>query len=114
MWRMIPPTGARTAWTMRRGRLAVSDMRSEPAFADEDGIAGADGGAERDDAAAGVVGQRDAVALGAGREAAGNRDRAFDAHVRYIGILARGCDLAEDEERPVGFDFDRDRRLADI
>ena len=62
----------------------------------------------------GVMGERDAVALGAGREATGNRDRAFDAHVRHVGILAGSCDLAEDEERTIGFDLDRHGRLADI
>src|SRR5580700_5680582 len=85
MWRKIPPTGARTAWTMRRGRSRVSDMLLEPAFADEDGVAGAKLGAERYDEAAGAggvaMGEGDGIAPGARREAAGNRNRAFHAHI---------------------------------
>ena len=53
------------------------------------------------------------VAAGARREAAGDRDRALDAHVRHIGVLSGRRDLAEDEERPIGVDLDRHRRFAD-
>ena len=60
------------------------------------------------------VGQGHAVAPGARREAAGDRHRAFDAHIGHVGILAGSCDFAEDEERPVGFDLDRHRGIADI
>ena len=56
----------------------------------------------------------DAVAAGARREAAGDRYRAFDAHIGHVGILSGGGDLAEDEERPVGLDFHRHRGFADI
>ena len=35
-------------------------------------------------------------------------------HVRDIGVLARLGDLAEDEERAIGLDLDRDVRLADV
>ena len=55
----------------------------------------------------------DVVAIGPRREAAGDRDRGLDRHVRHVGILARLRDLAEDEERPIGLDLDRDMRLAD-
>ena len=54
------------------------------------------------------------VAPGARREAAGDRHRAFDAHIRHVGILAGRCNFAEDEERPVGFDLHRHRGFADI
>src|SRR5262249_22014757 len=102
----------------RSDREAVIRTASEPALADEDGVARRQRGAERHHIARRSarigVGQRDHVALGARREAAGDRDRALDRHVRHIRILARGLDLAENEERPVGFDFDSNRRLADI
>ena len=51
------------------------------------------------------MGEGDAVAFGAGRETTRDGDRAFDTHVGHVRILSGGCDLAEDEERPVGFDF---------
>ncbi len=60
------------------------------------------------------VSQRDTVALGARRKSAGDRHRAFDAHVGHVGILAGRCNFSEDEERPVGLDLHRHRRFADI
>ena len=47
------------------------------------------------------------------REAARDRDRGLDRHVGDVRVLAGKRHLAEDEERPVGLDLDRDMRLAD-
>ena len=60
------------------------------------------------------MGQGDTVAPGARREAAGNRHRAFDAHIGHVRILAGGRDFAKDKERPVGFDLHRHRGIADV
>lgn len=59
------------------------------------------------------MGQGDSVAPGARREAAGDCDRTFDAHIGHVGILAVRRNFTLDEERPVGLDFDRHRRTAD-
>ena len=55
----------------------------------------------------------DVPAIGARREAAGDRDRVLDRHVRHVGVLAGHRHLAQDEERPIDLDLDRDMRLAD-
>src|SRR4029077_10731042 len=60
------------------------------------------------------TGDDDGLAEGARRETAGDRHRGLDGHVRDIGVLARLGDLAEDEERAIGLDLDRDVRLADV
>jgi hypothetical protein len=60
------------------------------------------------------VGQGDVVAPGPRRKAAGNSHSTFDAHVGHVGILAGGCDFAKDEERPIGFDLDSHRGVADV
>src|SRR5437660_8572757 len=77
----------------------------EPALADEHGVAGTDRAAGRNDEARRSrrvgVGDRDAVAAGARRKAAGDRHRALDRHVGYIRILAGCRDFAENEERPI-------------
>src|SRR3954447_11597963 len=69
----------------------ISRSASEPALTDQNGVARADRGAQRHDgadrAACIGMGQRYAVPPSAGREAAGNGDRAFDAHVWHVGIL---------------------------
>src|SRR5215218_2441809 len=91
---------------------------SEPAFADEDGIAGADLEGEGDPAAVelalGGAADLDRLLLGARGEAAGNGDGGFRRHVGDVGVLAGRGDLAEDEERPIGLDLHRHMRLADI
>ncbi len=47
-WRNRPPTGARRIWKMRRGRSSATS--SQPAFGDDDGVAGEDREVEIDDA----------------------------------------------------------------
>ncbi len=63
-------------------------------------------------AAADIVADGDRAVQCARAEAAGNRDRGLDRHVRREGILAGLEDFTEDEEGPIGFDLDRDMRLA--
>ena len=55
----------------------------------------------------------DVVAIGARREAAGDRHRGLDRHVGHIRILPRLSHLAEDKEWAIGLDLDRHMRLAD-
>src|SRR5665213_1399964 len=56
----------------------------------------------------------DLALAGARGKATGNRDRRLRRHVGDVRVLAGIGDFAENEERPVGFDLDRDVRLAHI
>src|SRR5215470_16851737 len=47
----------------------------------------------------------DVPAIGAWREAAGDRDRLLDRHLWHIGVLAGRRHLAQNEERPIGFNL---------
>ena len=58
------------------------------------------------------MGQGDAIAPGARREAAGDGDRAFNTHIRHIRILSGCCDLAKNKERPISFNLDGNGRLG--
>src|SRR3954469_14759673 len=108
------PSGSTAAF---RTDGSISGGELEPAFADEHGVARRKWRAERNDGAHGAagfgVGDGDDVALGAGREAASDRDRALDAHVRHVRVLAGRGDFAENEERTIGIDLDGNRGLAD-
>src|SRR4051794_36545354 len=84
-WWSMPPGSTdvfRTGDWISGGELEFrSKSALEPALADEHGVAGTQGGAKRHHGAHGAAGfsvcDGDHVALGAGREAAGNRDGAF-------------------------------------
>src|SRR5262245_10805312 len=93
-------------------------MTSEPAFGDEDCITGTQLEGQRDLAAVELPVDRaadvDRTLVGARREAARDGDGGLRRHVGDVGILARCRDLADDEERPIGLDFDRHMRLADV
>ena len=107
-------TNGRSLFAARLCRVPL-----EPPLLDHDGVAGPQRIVERhvavDLLAAAVAGQiRPCSLIGARREAAGDRDRRLRRHVGDVRILPRRGDLAEDEERPVGLDLDRDMRLAHI
>ena len=91
----------RRANGMKDAERSIGWLRhaSEPAFVDEDGVAGAErrsGGDADADGSAGIgVGDDDEVASGAGRKAAGYGDGAFDRHVRHERILAGSRHLAK-------------------
>src|SRR5215213_1208081 len=112
----MPPTGVRVTCTI------LSDLRSgmvsEPAFGNFDGVAGAERVAQwqyqAGRRALHLAGDGDLFLGGTRREAAGDGDGVLDRHVGHVRVLAGEGDLAEHEERPVGFDLDRDARVADV
>src|SRR6185436_10727220 len=114
MWRKMPPTGVRVTCTIFR---VLGSGIVKPAFGDFDGVAGADRVSKRQRAARrhalDFAGDGDLVLRGARREAAGDGDGILDRHVRHVGVLAGEGYLAEDEERPIGLDLDRNARVAD-
>src|SRR5215204_6295978 len=97
---------------------AHDDLKvSEPALADEHGIAGADRRARRNHEAAGAgrvrMRDRDTVAARARRKSAGDGDGALRGHIRHVRILAGCGDFTENKERTIGFDLDCYRWVAD-
>src|SRR5690606_21361962 len=94
-----PPTGARSTCRIRSLR---SGTRSEPAFGDDDGVAGEDREIEIDGPFHHLLAlppiDDGAAAVGGLAEAAGGADRRPYGHPVDIGELARRLDGALDEE----------------
>src|SRR5690348_6391894 len=97
---------------------AIMGFPSEITFVYDDRIAGPDNLRERN-----LPGQRpsidhscqiNAAFIAAWREAAGDSNGLFRRHAVDIRVLAGRRNFSKYKERPVGFDFDRDLRIAQI